>query len=73
MHEDIFSEPFGLSVGYSEDTEHYQNSIISVNDQTLIGQLGGILGILFGWSGMTLVNMLTEAPWESSVDLFSFV
>ena len=73
LHEDIFTEKYGFSVAYSEDTEHFQNSIISVNEQTLIGQVGGILGILFGWSGMTLVDMITQTPWEISANLFSFV
>ena len=57
-HEDTFNEIFGFSLGYKQDTEDHQNSWISVDEQTLIGQVGGILGILFGWSGMTLVDMI---------------
>jgi hypothetical protein len=37
--------------------EHYISSI-SIDDQTLIGQVGGLLGILLGWSGMTLLEII---------------
>ena len=70
--EDSFVESHSISVEYSEDTEHFQDSIISVNEQTLIGQVGGIIGILFGWSGMTLVDMVTQMPWEVLASSFAF-
>ena len=73
LYEEIFLEAYSFSVGYSEDIEHIQNSIISVDEQTLIGQVGGILGILFGWSGMTLVDMITQTPLEISAEVFSLV
>lgn len=57
-HEETYIETSGFSVGYKQDIEDHQNSWISVDEQTLIGQVGGILGILFGWSGMTLVDMI---------------
>lgn len=41
-------------------TEEYQSSV-SINQQTLIGQVGGILGITLGWSGMTFVEELVMA------------
>jgi hypothetical protein len=41
-------------------TEEYQSSV-SINQQTLIGQVGGILGITLGWSGMTLFEEVVMA------------
>ena len=41
-------------------TEEYQSSV-SINQQTLIGQVGGILGITLGWSGMTFVEEVVMA------------
>ena len=40
-----------------KEEEHYTSSI-SVDEQTLIGQGGGLLGILLGWSGMTLADFI---------------
>ena len=51
--------------------EHYTSSI-SVDEQTLIGQAGGLLGILLGWSGMTLsdlINPTLNLLLESSFSL----
>ena len=50
-----------ISLGFKQDRGDHQYSRISVDEQTLIGQVGGILGILFGWSGMTLVEMFEYA------------
>ena len=41
-----------------KEEEKYTSSI-SVDEQTLIGQGGGLLGILLGWSGMTLADLIT--------------
>ena len=43
---------------YVEDTEEHQSSYISVDAQTLIAQVGGILGIFFGLSGLNLVEVM---------------
>ena len=62
LFESSFSETgTEISLGFKQDTENHQCSRISVDEQTLIGQVGGILGILFGWSGMTLVEMFDYA------------
>ena len=39
------------------EEEHYTSSI-SVDEQTLIGQAGGLFGILLGWSGMNLAELI---------------
>ena len=38
-------------------TEHYQSSI-AVDGQSLIGQVGGIMGITLGWSFLTLLELI---------------
>ena len=43
---------------YVEDTEEHQSSYISVDAQALIAQVGGILGIFFGLSGLNLVEVM---------------
>ena len=42
-------------------TEHYHSSV-AVDEQTLIGQLGGNLGITIGWSWMKNVAMMMMKP-----------
>ena len=61
LFENSFTDNYTFSLGFKQDMEDHQNSRISVDEQTLIGQVGGILGILFGWSGMTLVEMFDYA------------
>ena len=34
--------------------------MISVNDETLIGQVGGIIGITLGWCGVTVVEYIPK-------------
>ena len=48
--------------------EHYK-SYIAVGKQTLIGKVGGILGITVGWSGITLLEMC----FESLFNIISFL
>jgi len=49
----------GINIKYEfpNEEDHYVSNIL-VNDQTLIGQCGGLLGILLGWSGMTILDSI---------------
>ena len=38
-------------------TEHYQSSV-KVTEQTIIGNVGGILGITLGWAGYGIVGLI---------------
>ena len=51
-----------------EHFESYQSSI-TVDTQTLIGQVGGILGITLGWSGMSLIEWI-DLFWQPALLLF---
>ena len=42
----------------------YHQSYVSVNEQTLIGKIGGIIGILLGWSGKSMFNDLVGAIFK---------
>ena len=48
-----------------EHFESYQSSI-SVDTQTLIGQVGGIMGITLGWSGMSLIELI-DLFWQPAL------
>ena len=45
--------------------ESYQFSI-SVNTQTLIGQVGEIMGITLGWFGMSLIELI-DLFWQPAL------
>ena len=47
-----------LRIIFNEPVTEIYNSFISVNEQTLIGQVGGIMGITLGWSGLTLIDLI---------------
>ena len=38
-------------------TEHYHSSV-KVTEQTIIGNIGGIMGITLGWAGYGIVGMI---------------
>ena len=57
-------EPLTLTQN-QEHFESYQSSI-SVDTQTLIGQVGGIMGITLGWSGMSLIELI-DLFWQPAL------
>ena len=55
-HQSPYTGPTSiLSLEYSEEFGEYQHTYVSVNEQTLISKLGGLIGIAFGWAGLSIL------------------
>ena len=50
-----------LSLEYPQEFGEYQHTYVSVDEQTLISKMGGLIGIAFGWAGLSIVPILNFA------------
>ena len=52
----------------TQNQDHFESykSSISVDTQTLIGQVGGIVGITLGWSGMSMIELI-DLFWQPAL------
>ena len=50
-----------LSLEYPQEFGEYQHTYVSVDEQTLISKMGGLIGIAFGWAGLSIVPIMNYA------------
>ena len=71
--ETLLADESMVYLQYNPDhLEEHQNSFIRVDDQTLIGHIGGLFGITLGWSGVLLTGVIQHIlnAISSSVSFF---
>ncbi len=49
-----------LILTYSTDEEEQEVSYVTIQEASLIGQVGGILGITMGWSFLDLMSIVEQ-------------
>ena len=49
---------------YKQVVQENYNSYIKVEEQKLVGEVGGILGLTVGWSGITIVIVLSDIVYN---------
>ena len=67
--DDYLQRLASFKLSYSQThTEHYESKI-KVDEEALIGKIGGLLGIMLGFSFIRLVDMF-EQIWEFISNIF---